>query len=64
MGREKRWSVWNNKTDELICCDMPSKKCAERLGMTYDSFRRNLNRFRKGQYRKYYFEEQTEEKVA
>lgn len=61
---EKSWSVWDNKTDELLCCNLTSHQCADILGMKYGSFRKALMRFRKGEYSKYYFEEQTEDEVA
>ena len=38
---EKRailYTVWDNRTDECLALDLSGKKCAEILGITYNSF--------------------------
>lgn len=32
------YSVWDNRTDRCLAVDLPAKKCAEILGITYNSF--------------------------
>ena len=58
MAFEKHWSVWNNKTDQMVCCDLPTRQCCKLLGMKRNSFFRAVCRAKQGKYHKYYFEEQ------
>ena len=32
------YTVWNNKTDELVICDGTAPECAKAMGMTLGSF--------------------------
>lgn len=42
------YTVWNNKTDELVILDGTSKECAEAMGVTLDTFYSYLCKSKKG----------------
>ena len=39
-----RYTVWNNYTDQLIAVDETGPRCAELMGMKYNSFQPILSR--------------------
>lgn len=47
------YSVWNNKTDEIVIIDGDARACARALGCSENSFRSIATRARKGQYNRY-----------
>ena len=42
------YTVWNNKTDELVILDGTSKECAKAMGITIQSFYSYLCKSKKG----------------
>lgn len=41
------YTVWDNRTDECLALDLSGKKCADILGITYNSFMVAVQRGRK-----------------
>lgn len=48
MTNANTYTVWNNKTDELVILDGTSKECAEAMGITIQSFYSYLCKSKKG----------------
>ena len=47
------YSIWNNKTDELIILDGTSKECAKAMGMSDTCFRSTLSKVSNGRIKKW-----------
>lgn len=64
MGRKKfmSYSVWDNRTDEIIIIDGTSKECAEAMGMKLESFYSAVVRAKNGSIKRYAIETRRLEK--
>jgi hypothetical protein len=51
------YSIWNNKTDELVILDGTSKECAKAMGMSYSCFRSTLSKVSNGRIKKWTIEQ-------
>lgn len=58
----KIYTVYNNKTDELVALDLSSHKCAEAMGLSYKGFRSAVSRAKSGKVKKWYIEVRKKDK--
>lgn len=47
------YTIWNNKTDELICFELPAKEACVKMKMTLGNFLSVVSRSITGEYKKY-----------
>lgn len=47
------YSVWNNKTDELVACARDYQACAKAMGIRPENFHRQYMRSRDGEVQKW-----------
>lgn len=47
------YSIWNNKTDELVILDGTAKECANMMGMSESCFRSTLSKVKDGSVKKW-----------
>lgn len=47
------YTVWNNRTDELVICDGTASECAEAMGITIGSFFSIITGTKNGRYSKW-----------
>jgi hypothetical protein len=47
------YSIWNNKTDELVILDGTAKECAKMMGMGEGCFRSTISKVRSGKVKKW-----------
>ena len=47
------YTVWDNKTDNLIICDGLAKECANAMGMTVSSFYSTLSHLKSGKIKRW-----------
>lgn len=47
------YSIWNNKTDELVILDGTAKECAKAMGMSDSCFRSTLSKVSNGTVKKW-----------
>ena len=50
------YTVWNNRTDELVICDGTATKCAAAMGITVGSFFSIITGTKNGRYSKWTIE--------
>lgn len=47
------YTIWNNKTDELVILDGTAEECAEAMGMTVATFRSIMTKVKQGLIKKW-----------
>ena len=58
------YTIWDNKTDELVILDGSGRECAEAMGMSYATFRSILTKVRQGKDKKWTIKQRRKRRIS